>query len=347
MALLAGAAIAGPIVGGIIGNMASEGQRRAAEAAAAAALKEIDALGAPPDLSKRIILEKFKQAGVYTPQLEQEVNAGFSKVEQIQEDPQLRQRQMEALQALQERSKTGFSAEDRAALNKVRGQVGTDLQGRLGSLQQQMQARGLGGSGAELAAMLSASQAASSEEAAAGDRLAAEASQRALQSALQTGQLGGQLRSQDFDVARAKAEAADRFNLFNAENSMARQARNVASQNQGQLYNLSEQQRSQDINTQMENAERQRMNEATRQYWQDQASRAGMRANARLGQSAMYQGQADRTAQQWAGGGAAIGAGAGTALNYMNRQPTADNSTVKTSVQPIMTGRNNPDEWET
>lgn len=323
-AVLAGAAIAGPVVGGIIGNIASAADRARAQRAAEEAFAEIDALGLPPDLSKAVILEKFKRAGVYTPELEQEISAGLSKAEAIKEDPALREAQMGALNLIKERASTGYNAEDRAAANKLKNQVGIAHQGRLGSILQERAGRGLLGGGDELAAMLSSSQSALQDESASADRLAAEASSRALQAALQSGQLGSQIREQDFGVAKAKADAADRFKLFDTENSVARQRANVGAQNQAELYNLSEDQRIQDANSQMQNAELYRQREAQRTYWQDQAQRAGMRANAKQGQAANYNAAADSTAKMWQGVGSGIGSGAGAGLNYMaSQKPTA------------------------
>jgi hypothetical protein len=325
---LVGAAIAAPVLGGIVGGIMGAGDRAAAQAAAQEAYNEIAKLNAPPDLSQRIILEKFKQAGIYTPQLEQQISAGFSKVAQIQEDTKLRDAQMGGLNLLRERATSGLNATDRASLNQIRQQAAIDQQGRLEAIRQNMAARGMSGSGNELAQQLSAAQAAGANESMEADRIAAQAQQAALQAALQSGQLGGQIRSQDFDVNKTKADAADRFNLFDIQNSVARQQRNVASQNQGQMYNLSEAQRLDDANTQMENAERERMNAAKRQYWQDQAQLAGMKSNAKLGQAQQLQSQADATARQWQGIGSGVGAGAGAGLNYLgtvNKKPDVNN----------------------
>lgn len=324
--VLAGAAIAGPILGGIIGAQQSAADRDRAQHAAQEAYAEIQRLGAPPDLSQRIILEKFKQAGLYTPKLEQDISAGFSQVSQIQEDNKLRDAQMGGLNLLKERAQTGFSAKDRAALNEMRQKVAADQQGKLEAIKNNMAARGLAGGGTELAQELSAAQASGADESASADRIAAQAQEAALAAAVQSGQLGGQIRGQDFDVAKAKADAADRFKMFDTQNSIARQQRNVGSENQGQLYNLSENQRVQDINTQQENAERQRIEQAKRQYWQDQAQLAGMKSGAKLGQAQQYQNQADTTAKQWQGIGSGVGAGAGAGLNYMSnaKKPVVD-----------------------
>lgn len=349
MTAMAAAAIIAPIVGGIIGNEASREDREAAKRAANEAYQEILKLGAPPDLSKRIILEKFKQVGLYTPQLEEQVDVGISKVSQIQEDPALRDAQVQGLNLLKQRAETGLNATDRAALNQIRQQAGIDAQAKLEAIKQNMAARGLSGAGSELAQQLSAASSANAEESAAADRLAAQAQQAALQAALQSGQLSGQIRSQDFDVNRTKADAEDRFKQFDVQNSVARQSRNVAAQNQGQMYNIGNEQNVSNANTQMENAERIRQNDAQRQYWQDQAQQAQMRANARLGQSSQLQSEANRTAQTWQGIGSGIGAGAGGMVGKFG------GSSSKPTKEPIqwnedtddngLSANNNPYNW--
>lgn len=314
-AILAGAGIAAaaPILGGIIGQQQSAADRARAQQAAQAAYEEIAKLDAPPDLSQAIILKHFKQVGLYTPQLEKDISAGFSQVSQIQEDKALRDSQMGGLNLLKERANVGgLSATDRASLNQIRQQAAIDQQGKLEAIKQNMAARGMTGGGSELAQELGAASAAGAEESAAADRIAAQAQQAALQAALQSGQLGGQIRQQDFDVAKAKADAADRFKLFDVQNSIARQQRNTASQNQGQLYNLDTQQQLENANTQMDNAEQARQLAAKRQYWQDQAQLAGMKSGAKLGQAQQYNSQADATAKMWQGVGSGAGAAGGS-----------------------------------
>lgn len=311
--------VAGPVLGGILGSNAAAGDREAARRAAEEAYAEILNLGAPPDLSKRIIQEKFKQAGIYTPQLENEINVQFEKVAQTPEGKQALKTQMEALNLVKQRAETGLSATDRAAMNQLRQQVATATQGRLESIRQAAAARGQTGSGAELAQQLAAASSASAEESAAADRLAAQAQQAALQAAMQSGELGRGIEEQQFAEQQAQTEIANREKLFNIQNSIARQRANIQAQNQAQLYNLAEQQRAQDINTQMENAERMRQSQASRQYWQDQAQLAGMRSGARLGQAQQYRVAGDEKAQMYAGAGAAIGAGAGAGLGYLGK----------------------------
>lgn len=311
-----------PIVGGILGNLFGGSDRAKAEQAAQEAYRIIEELQLPPDLSQAVLLQKFQKAGVYTPELEQAINLGVSQVSQIQEDPALRQAQLQALSTLQERGKTGMTPEERLALNKIRTGIQRDLEGKRQQILQNLQARGMGGSGAELAAALQASQGSANQASEESDRAAAMASQQALAALTQSGVLGGQIRGQDFDINRARAAAADEFNRFNVEQQIARQARNIGSKNTAQQYNLSESQRIADANVSQGNRELLRQNDARRQYWKDLADRAGMLSKAKLGESNIYTGNAANTADTFQGIGSGIGAAAGAYGNYLDQQET-------------------------
>lgn len=324
--LLAAGSVAGPILGGVLGGLFSGGARKKAEEQMRKALEEIEAVGAPPDLSREIILNKFQEAGLYTPELESAIDLGVSKVAQIQEDPALREAQTGALQLLQQRGKGGLNAEDRAAFNQLRSEVQRDSEAKRQQILQNMQARGLGGSGAELIAQLQASQSGDDRMSAEGDRIAATASQNALQAILQGGQLAGSVRGQDFDINQARAAAEDEVNRFNVQNAISRQSRNVGSKNEAQQSNLANKQNVMNMNTQQANQELYRQAEAKRQAWLDQMSRAQALANARTGQAQNYNQQADRTAQQWQSIGSGVGAGFGAMANASkSTNPFANN----------------------
>ncbi len=55
---------------------------------------------------------------------------------------------------------------------------------------------------------------------------------------MQGGQLGGQMRSQDFGEQSSKAQAQDAISRFNAANSQSVQGQNVATKNTAQAANL-------------------------------------------------------------------------------------------------------------
>lgn len=317
--LAAGAAAS--LGGSVIGALSSAGDRQKAQDAMNAAFQQINAIGAPPDLSAEIIRQNLQQVGVYTPALEQAITQDVSKVSQIQEDPSLRNAQTQALQALQQRGAQGLTPVERQAFNENRRKAALESEAKRQQVIQNLAQRGMSGSGAEIAAQLGASQAGDQELAAEGDRLAAAASQNALQATAQAGNLGGQIRGQDFSVAGTKAQAEDALNQFNINNQIARQQRNISSQNQAQQGNLSEQQRISDTNINAANAEKLRQANAKQQLWNSQAQLAGMKSNALTGQANNYQQQGNATAGQWAG----IGQGVGGAINAIGAQQQQQN----------------------
>lgn len=325
---LTAAAIGGPIIGGIIGNMASAEDRERAKQAAAEAYALINAIGAPPDLSKEILYQKFQQVGVLTPETKQAIDIGISKASQITEDPSLRKAQTGALQLLASRAQGGLNGQDRANLNESRASVQRDIEGKRQQILQNMAARGMGGSGAELAAQLSASQGGAEVAAKQSDDIMAMASKNALEAASQSGGMASNIRSQDFNVNNAKAQAADEFNRFNVSNRQNVDNSNVDARNSAAASNLGQQQNIANANTNQTNQETLRQQEAKRQYWQDQLQLAQTKANAKLGQAGQYNQQANSTAKMWTGMGAGVGVGAGAAADryYDSQKPAADGS---------------------
>lgn len=266
----------GGIVGGILGNNAAKMDRRHQKQLMKQMVEEYKAIGYPPDYAREIIMEELQRQGVYTPELEQDLSDSVaeSQLAQIKEDPALKEAQMQALSGMQQRAKVGLSAEDRAALNQVRSQVQTDAEAKRQQILQQMQSRGMGGSGAELMAQLQASQGAADQAAAGSDALMAQAQQRAMEALGQSGRMAGDIRSQDLGVEEMKARAIDERNKFLAENAISRQQRNVGTLNQAQQLNLSEQQRIADANTKMRNEEKLRQRDAERAQYADKLSYA-------------------------------------------------------------------------
>lgn len=276
------------VVGGIVGAHAAEGDRTKAEQAYNDAVNEIMNISAPPDLAKEIILEKLQAAGVLNPQMEQAITAGVSQLSQIQPDQTGRNAQLNALQQMQQVGATGLRPEDMAALNQIRQQVAQDTEAKRQQIIQNYQQRGMGGSGAELAAQLQGSQAGSNQASQQGDQVAAQASQRALQALQASGAMGGQLQGADTALAAGKAQAADAFKQFDTQNAAARQQRNVSASNQAQLVNLNNAQNISNANAQMANAEKQRQLQGAQQTWADQVARAQARSGAQTNLSNYY-----------------------------------------------------------
>lgn len=316
---LTAAAIAGPIVGGLIGNMSASKDRKAARRAMQAALKELEALGLPPDLSKEIIYKEFASVGILTPQLEEDISLAASEYENIKEDPSLRENQLEALNMFKQHATTGMGGEERAALNQIQQAVRQDQRAKQEQILADQARRGMAGSGNELIAQLQSSQAGADQASAQGNELMAMIAQRMRQGAQDMSGASSQLRSQDYQVASDKASALDARNQYLHQNSMARQSRNVDRSNQASERNLNEQQRIGDANTSMYNQEQLRQRTEEGNYWDRQMGLATAKANAHQGQATGYRQQANDTQQMWSTIGQGVGQGA-SALS--KQQPT-------------------------
>lgn len=276
------------VVGGIVGAHAAEGDRSKAEQAYNDSVNEIMSIGASPDLAKEILLQKLQAAGVLNPKMEEAINAGISQLAEINPDQTGRNAQLEALQAMQQVGKTGLRPEDMAALNQIRQQMAQDTESKRQQIIQSYKQRGLGGSGAELAAQLQGSQAGANQASQMGDQLASQASQRALQALQQSGAMGGALQSADTNLAEQKANAADQFKKFDTQNTIARQQRNVSAANQAQAANLANEQSLLNQNAANANAEKQRQLQGAQQAWANNFARAQARSGAQANLSNYY-----------------------------------------------------------
>jgi hypothetical protein len=311
MTMAAIGSAAAPIIGGLIGNQAAKGDRAAANKAMKQALDQLTAIGAPPDMSKALILQEFQRAGLYTPELEEQVDVAQSEMGNLIINPSSKEAQMKALGLMGQLGKVGMGAEDRAALNQVRQETQRDAEAKRQQILQQMQAQGMGGSGASLLAQLGAGQQAAELASQQSDSLMANASSARRNAIQQYGQLAGEMRNTDYNQAAEIARAKDERNKFLAQNSIERQRTNVGAQNVAQQANLSQQQRANDANVAMANEEKRRQAEAERQHYQDQQSIASARANVLTGQANYSGQQAQNTAASYAGMGSAVGTGLG------------------------------------
>lgn len=289
----------GSIVGGFLGNNAAKMDRAHQKKLMKQMIEEYKKIGYPPDYAREIVIEELQRTGQFTPELEQDLSDAVAESElaKIEEDPAIREAQMEALTAMQKRGKVGLAAEDRAALNQVRSEVQRDSEAKRQQILQQMQARGMGGSGAELMAQLQSAQGAADQAAAGSDTIMAQASQRALEALGQSSRMAGEVRGQDLGVEEMKARAIDERNKFLAENAISRQARNVGQLNEAQLFNLKEQQRIADANVQARNLEKQRQRTAEQAQYADKLNYAAGITGQQGKVADFYGARADQKAQ--------------------------------------------------
>lgn len=311
---------AAQLTGAVIGNIASSGKRKAAEEAQEKAFAEIEAIGAGPDLAREILLDKFKVVGVLTPELERAVEQGVSKVAQIKEDPRFKEAQLKALSALQQRGELGFTPEERFEMMQQQRAAEQEAGAQRAGIIEGLRARGLMDSGAGLRAQLRSADELAERQSMLSQQRSAQASQRALQSMVQAGELGGRVRGQEFDIAHTLAAAEDEMGRFNISNKMQQEARRAAMENQARQYNLSMQQDIANKNVQQINAEKQRQREAEQRMYQNKLVLAQLKAETYGAQAQRAQQQAGTTQQAWTQLGQGVSRGIGAYGQYMDEQ---------------------------
>lgn len=187
------------VAGGVLGYILSMDDREAAEALIKQSLDEAGNINLPA-------LEKLVAQQV-----------GPTEFAKIQTDPALKAAQYQALNKLQEVSDGGgFTMEDKAALNKVTNRNARMANSRNANATEAMQARGIAGSGAEFAMRQANNAAANEADNQQGLDIAGMAQKRALDAILARGQMGGNMRGQEYDEKSRAAQAQDQINQYNA-----------------------------------------------------------------------------------------------------------------------------------
>jgi hypothetical protein len=140
---------------------------------------------------------------------------GNSRMDGIKTNSRYQEAELAALKDLEDQSKNGFTASDRADMAKTEMEVNRANRGRLGAIQQNMQSRGMGGSGMDLVAQMQSAQ--DSQEIAALRALEREGmmQDRKQSATAKLGDLSSQLQGRDFNQEAQKAQAADAFARFN------------------------------------------------------------------------------------------------------------------------------------
>jgi len=140
-----------------------------------------------------------------------------SEFNNIQTDPAARQAQIDALNRLNDISESGgITDEDRARLDQIGREEAIREKGQREALLRNAAARGTAGSGLNLAQQLQNQQSSADRASVRGTQVNADAARRAFDATQSAGQLGGQLRSQDFGEQAAQAQAQDAINRFNS-----------------------------------------------------------------------------------------------------------------------------------
>ncbi len=232
-----------------------------------------------PELMK-VQLENLVSQGQLSPEQAQAQLAQNTAMQDISTDPRLKQAQMQALQGLQDTANNdGLSAVDRAQLEKVKSETGQQDRGQRDAILQNAHSRGVGGSGLELMAQLQSQQGSAQKASQMGFDVAAQAQQNKLAALQQAGQLGGQIRGQDFDQQAQTAQAQDAINKFNAANKQQVNLANTSATNQANATNLANKQDVANQNVGLHNQEQTANKNLLQQDFENRYRRAGGQAS--------------------------------------------------------------------
>ena len=320
------AAIAAPIVGGVLGNQQAGAARRDANNAINNAIAQFQGIEVPDIEKMKLALEQYTSAGTLSPEMIELINQQNTAYENVSVDPRLKGSQLDALSAIEQVAQSGMTEADKAAFELARRNAAADNQAKQAQVLQNFQQRGQGGQGAELLASLTAAQNTS-------DRLQqaqleeAKAKQAARMQALQQqASMSGNIRSADYQEQQNLAAARDAISAANARNAQSVATTNTQARNQAQASNLTNAQNIRNANTGLSNDQQKFNKNLQQQDFSNRMDLAGARANAYTGQANARNASAAQTAGMYAG----IGQGAGDILSKFveKKVPTFSGSDV-------------------
>ena len=285
----------------LVGKAAEPSLRSGAEGVYRDIARDVDKIEVPSIEEQFVQVEELVRQGVLTPLEAQEIQADPSLMLEITTDPFIAQAQQQSLAKLQEVGEEGLTLEDKARLEQVRREVGAQERGQRERLAQEMEERGIRGSGIELAAQLQLQQAAADRRSQEALEQEARAEQRALQAIMQSGEVASQMRGQQFAEQSAKAQAEDAIRQFNIANQRQVQEANLQRQMQAQAANLAEQQRIADANVARRQEEALRRAGLKQQRFQNIMQKEETKAAAMGGVAKSREGAADRRGALYGG----------------------------------------------
>jgi hypothetical protein len=157
--------------------------------------------------------------------------AGPSAYENIKTDPVALAAQQKALASMQKiGDEGGMTLEDKVNLAQIAQDELNQNRGIQEATSQNAAARGISGSGLEMAKRLSADQGTANRQSTRDMEVAAQAQARALQAIQNSGTMGSQLRTQDYNEQQNLANARDAITAFNLKNRQAIDTANLANQ---------------------------------------------------------------------------------------------------------------------
>lgn len=304
------AAAIGPaagIAGGIIGQIASSGDQNQAAADIAAAQQAYGNVNVPTIQEQQWNLAQEQAAGTLQPQAEGTYTMGQNAMAGIQTNPQYAAAQQAALASLQQQGQGGLTAQERANLINSNQAIAGQTNAQNAAIQQQMAARGMGGSGTQLAAQLANSQGSANQASNNANAINAQAQNAALQATAQGGNLASQLQGQQFGQQAAIAQAQNAINQFNTANTQNVAGYNTQAANQAQAANLANLQNISNTNTGLSNQQQAHNTGLYQTQYGNEMQKAGGQASTDQAAAGYMGNQAAQVAGAFSGAGAGLG----------------------------------------
>jgi hypothetical protein len=309
MTWMAAAAIAAPIVTGLLGQDAAKGQRQAAEDAARRSAEAFSSIELPDIEKQRLMLERYQSAGELNLTPEQLAALGPTALENIAPNPKYNEYTMNALQKMSSVAEQGLPEVDRAQLQALLDSTNQQNTSNQKAILENRAARGMGGSGNELAAQLQAAQSGANTSSNQALQLASIAAQRKLDATGQTAGLAQALSNTDYNQQANLANKRDAISQFNTQNQQQVTGRNVDRTNQAIANNLQNRQSIANQNTGLSNQQQTANKSLEQQQFQNKVQKAGGTASGQNALSQYNSASADATGKIWAGIGTGISTG--------------------------------------
>ena len=185
-------------------------------------LKNAGSLGTTWMRDQRQAKKKKKKAAQLQEQMAAEAEAfadrdlGQTAFTGVQADPAMVAAQQQALQRTQQVANEGYTQTDRDAMQQQLRDAARYEQGQRQSLQQDAQARGMGGSGFNIQSQLAAQQAGADRATETATDMAIEGRARSQAANQQVAQMAGGMRDQGFGEQATRAGATDQYGQWRA-----------------------------------------------------------------------------------------------------------------------------------
>lgn len=297
-------ALIGAVVGAGVGLGAGQNTKRARvnlENTITEYMNQLKAIDMPRYEDLKLSLERYSKGEDLTPDQLQALQELDNEVSKLSYDKTAKQTQLDALAALKARSRGGLTLQDKADLMNAQKEIDRSQQGVQKSIIQNMQSRGVGGAGVELAQRMGAAQMGTQQASQNALNVAANAQNRAMAALKESAQMGRQMGQDQLNLDQTKAQSLDDMRRKNLERLQQSMQYNVGSNNQAKQLNWNRANTTSDKNTDMSNTEQKYNKDLLMQDYKNQIDRLNLLYKGDHGEITQKEGALDRRKQEQAG----------------------------------------------